>query len=276
MTRVWLLLLGVVLMSAESPIIRVSSRDSYEFAAVFGLCFMAANLILCARFGWRGFVRHFCASPKALAIAGVMSGVSNLCFFAAVKHSGVSLPVLVLAATPVTCALMSRVWLGERASVSVLVASVFVFLGIFIITGDVSGEASMAGIVYSVLCLICYSTLFVVWSSYEGVSAQATAVIGGSVVAGAGWLVAGFGLSGVSFWLAVFMGLVLTPAARILIRAGSLGQSAAFVGLVVILESVFAPLFAWIFLGEVPSARTLLGGAVILLAVVASTIFRSR
>lgn len=270
-----LLLLGVVLMSFEGVIIKISGKDSLSFGAVFGLCFMLANLALLLRGGWAQALNNMRAGGRALWLAGLAMGLSNLSFFTAVKHSGIALPVLVLAATPVLCALMSKAFLGISTPKSVFVAAGVVGLGLIFIVKD---ELSLGwdGLLASLFCLLCYSTLFVVWASKDGVSAEATAVLGGAVLALLGGLSAGFSLSQGELAATMFMGLVLTPLARLFMRAGALGLAPALVGLVVILESVFAPLFAWLILGELPSSGTFVGGAIILLAVFANSFYLAK
>ncbi|BCX80187.1 hypothetical protein [Campylobacter sp. 19-13652] len=433
--QVALVLAGVVLMSFEGVIIRLSGGDSFGFAVVFGLAFGLANLAILA-VSRAGIRRSFGLSGMAGWLAGLAMGLSNLSFFTAVKLSGIALPTLVLAATPVSCAVISWLWLGKKTSLSVFVAAFFVAVGLAVIVGGGLGEVGVMGLVASLACLLFYSLLFVVWASFERVSSATTAVIGSGVlvvlgtiglwyesedlglkvIAGRaslgemgekfsknGWvfpldglsvggyfiaskgvealfaqmpdnlsvyvlssassdntgehsrldklnkckmgiksdfitfgylkpwhsfdlanlcgLVAqanlplarlnsvvispsfsvlehasdkdskewylwldglknitktqhAFGISGLG--LIIFMGLVLTPISRLLLRRGASGLAPAFVGLLLILESVFAPLFGWAILGEVPTFAIFIGGAIILSAVAINTLWLAK
>lgn len=273
--KVGVLILGVVLMSLEGVIIKTAGKDSLEFAAVFGPCFAIANALILFKSGLKAGLASFKAGGRHLWLAGVAMGLSNLSFFTAVKHSGIALAVLVLGATPVMCAVISRIWLGLKSDISVYIASIFVGFGLGVIVyGDIS--LNPIGLLASLSCLFFYSLLFVVWSSFASVSAGASAVIGGAILALAGAFLAGFDMDGFSLGLAVFMGLVLTPVARLLLRAGSLGLNPAFVGLLLILESIIAPIFGWLILAQKPSLATIIGGGIILISVACNTLYVAK
>lgn len=270
-------LVGVILMSLESSIIRSTNTDSLNFAGIFGLAFAASNFLIMLCGGFSGIMHTFILGGRILILAGLVMGLSNLSFFIAVKYSGIALPVLVLSATPVVCAVISKLWLNKKTSTSIFVAAFFVSVGlIFIVGGDID-KISWIGLLASLSCLGFYSMLFVIWTGFSHVSATATAVIGGSLLAFFGIIVSGLNLmSGQNLIFTLFMGFVLTPISRILIRQGSIGLSSAFVGLLVILESVFAPFFAWLFLDEIPSSNTIVGGLIILFSVCANTLWLAR
>ena len=64
------------------------------------------------------------------------------------------------------------------------------------------------------------------------------------------------------------LGLVILPLALTLFIAGARTAPAAEVALMALLETVLGPLWAWLGVGEVPSARALAGGALVIAAIV--------
>jgi drug/metabolite transporter (DMT)-like permease len=74
--------------------------------------------------------------------------------------------------------------------------------------------------------------------------------------------------------LLAFLGIVCTALAHYLFIRSLSFVRAQLASVVTALESVYAILLAALILGEVPGVRTLLGGAVILVAVVLATLGR--
>ncbi|MGB5406239.1 MAG: EamA family transporter, partial [Thiogranum sp.] len=68
-------------------------------------------------------------------------------------------------------------------------------------------------------------------------------------------------------WLAI-SGLSQMPLAIFLMTIGTRFLPAAEVSLFLLLETVMAPIWVWLVLGEVPPAKTLAGGGLILLTLI--------
>ncbi|MDX1425147.1 MAG: EamA/RhaT family transporter, partial [Kiloniellales bacterium] len=70
--------------------------------------------------------------------------------------------------------------------------------------------------------------------------------------------------------------LAVMPAATILIATGPRYLPAPEVSLILLLETVLGPLWVWLALGEVPSQRTFLGGAIVVAALAAHALAARR
>jgi drug/metabolite transporter (DMT)-like permease len=71
-----------------------------------------------------------------------------------------------------------------------------------------------------------------------------------------------------SGWLAVlYIGLAATFAANLLYNAGLQGTKASVSSIILLLEIVFAMIFAVLILGEMPTIVTAIGGALILVSI---------
>lgn len=79
-----------------------------------------------------------------------------------------------------------------------------------------------------------------------------------------------------SLLILAFLGVFQTGIAFILFVSWSGKLSPSVTGIIVILEAVLGPLWAWMIIGEKPSAYTLSGGAIILAALVTHTFFFYR
>jgi drug/metabolite transporter (DMT)-like permease len=68
------------------------------------------------------------------------------------------------------------------------------------------------------------------------------------------------------------MGIVQTGAGAVFIMLGARRVPAAQVSLLLLTEPILAPLWVWIFVDEAPTATALVGGLIVLGAVIAQAI----
>ena len=177
---------------------------------------------------------------------------------------------MIFATAPFVAALAAWALLGERLDRATLLAALagFVGIGVMMFTGARSG--ALAGDLLAIGCVLTYSALVLVMRRNRGMDILpviAVTVLASGLLAlpfadfsavtlrDAGVLVA-FG----SLQLAIGNLLIFSAASRI---------PAAQSGLLGILNAAFAPVWVFLFLGEVPPTATLVGGAIIVSAAVA-------
>ena len=216
----------------------------------------------------------------AVAVAGC-----QVTYFYAVQRLDVGVALLLEYLGVVLVVLW--VWLRTRRAPGVLTGAgvVLAVLGLALVL-DLSGQSSpdLVGVVWGLLAATGLATYFVLAAHDSGLPPVALAGLGmvaGAVVLGllglVGVLPMRFVASDVAlrgdelpWWVAIGeLALVAAAAAYLLgiVAARSLGSTvASFVGLT---EVLFAVLFAWVLLAELPGAMQLGGGVLILLGVVA-------
>jgi drug/metabolite transporter (DMT)-like permease len=212
---------------------------------------------------------------RSVGLAGVAVAVcvatASASFISALNHTGVARVLFILAISPVLAALLARVTLGEPITRRTAIAMALALGGVTLMVGA-PGEGSLAGDGLAFLAALAFAVMVVITRWRHDVSmAPATCLsqvilvavflpfatpsaIGGEDVA---WLAAlGIGQIGLGFML-------LTVGARLI--------PAAQVGLITLLEVVLGPLWVWLALDERPSTLTLVGGAIVILAIVTQT-----
>jgi drug/metabolite transporter (DMT)-like permease len=220
----------------------------------------------------RGRVRQ---AFRSVGLAGVAVAVcvaaASASFIAALNHSSVARVLFILALSPVLAALLARVALGEPISRRTACAMVLALAGVTVMLGA-PGEGSLAGDGLAFVATLAFAVMVVITRWRHDVSmAPATCLsqvilvaafapfaspsqVGGGDVS---WLAAlGIGQIGLGFAL-------LTVGARLI--------PAAQVGLITLLEVVLGPLWVWLALDERPSTLTLVGGAIVIVAIVIQT-----
>jgi drug/metabolite transporter (DMT)-like permease len=209
---------------------------------------------------------------RSVGLAGVAVAVcvaiASGSFIAALNHTSVARVLFILALAPVLAAVLARVTLGEPITRRTMWAMALALAGVALMLGA-PGEGSVAGDGLAFVTAFAFAVMIVITRWRHDVSmapatclAQAILVaaflpfatpgtVGGDDVV---WLAAlGIGQIGLGFAL-------LTVGARLI--------PAAQVGLITLLEVVLGPLWVWLALNERPSTSTLVGGAIVIAAIV--------
>ena len=202
----------------------------------------------------------------ALCIATASAG-----FIAALNLTSVARVLFILAVAPALAALLARFTLGEPITRRGAAAMALALAGVAVMLGA-PGEGSLAGDGLAFLAALAFAVTIVITRWRRTVSmAPATCLsqviliavflpfaqpgeIGGDDVV---WLAA-LGIGQIGLGLAL-----LTAGARLI--------PAAQVGLITLLEVVLGPVWVWLALDERPSTLTLVGGAVVIVAIVIQT-----
>jgi drug/metabolite transporter (DMT)-like permease len=212
---------------------------------------------------------------RSIGLAGVAVALcvatASASFIAALNYTSVARLLFILAVAPVLAALLARVTLGERITRRTVVAMALALAGVTVMLGA-PGEGSLAGDGLAFLVALSFALMIVITRWRRDVSmapatclSQAIVVVAFLPLASPGeiggddavWLAAlGIGQIGLGFAL-------LTVGARLL--------PAAQVGLITLLEVVLGPVWVWLALDERPTTLTLVGGAIVIVAIVIQT-----
>ena len=79
-----------------------------------------------------------------------------------------------------------------------------------------------------------------------------------------------------SLFLAFLAGFFQIGFGFILITVGSQTTPAAVVGVLMLTESVFGPLWAWLFINEVPPLSVLIGGGIIVFSILLQSFYSKK
>ncbi len=73
--------------------------------------------------------------------------------------------------------------------------------------------------------------------------------------------------------IVMIMGLLISPISRVLLGTGAKYINASEVSLLMLIETIMAPIWVWIFLAEVPSSYTFIGGFIIILTLIINSLY---
>ncbi|WP_434616274.1 EamA family transporter [Arthrobacter sp. A5] len=221
-----------------------------------------------------------------VALYGIVPiALCQLFYFNAVQHLSVGVALLLEYLSPVL--LVGWVWLRTRTSPRVLtVLGAVCAMGGLVLVLDLAGaqKLDLQGVLWGLAAAVC-SAAFFIMSARSDDNVPPVLMAGGGMAVGAGLIFAlgGLGAMPLTFstgdaifvgrqvsWLVPILGLVLVTTvfayiAGIVAVRGLGSKVASFVAL---FEVLFAVIWAWLLLGELPRSIQLLGGALIVAGVV--------
>lgn len=261
--------LGVVLMSIESPLIKLSGFDNATASFYLGISlFISANIILLSK-GFGFFYQSYKVEFKGVLLSGLFTGLGNYFFVAAVIHAGVANTVLILATTPIFSSFITWVIFKKNIHKSIFIATFFIFIGLYLILKDDFHSTSLLGIFYAFTCMISMSFLFASLTYYPNASRIGFVAMGGIFLFLFSLFRASLEVSGFGIWYILFLGLITMPLARVCVGFGARYVYPQEMSLMMILESALAPILAWWWLGEALHVNTIFGGLIIFATLIA-------
>jgi drug/metabolite transporter (DMT)-like permease len=231
--------------------------------------FAGLALLLFVAIAERGRVIQAC---RSVGLAGVgfaaCVAVASASFIAALNHTTVARVLFVQAVSPVLAALLARVLLGEPVTRRTALAMVVALAGVTLMLGA-PGDGDALGDALAVLMALSFALALVITRHRADVSMAPATCLSQVflLVAFAPFATPGEIGGDDVVWLALLGGgqiglglALLTIGARLI--------PAAQVALITLLEVVLGPLWVWIALGERPGTATLVGGAIVVGAIV--------
>lgn len=268
---------GVTLISFDALLVRLAAVDGWNVSFWRGLL-MALALYIVSRVSGHGAGRPIRpGASRGLWLAALLMAGSSLFLVLAFTLTRAANAVVILSAAPLFAALASRIFLKEKCPLRTWLAIVVCISGVAWVMSGSLGGGTLLGDALAVLATVFIGGYFTVFRCYPELSRRAAIMRGGFLLALVAWpLATPFALPATSYlWLAI-AGLFQMPAALLMLTSGTRYLPAAEVSLFLLLETLFAPIWVWLVLGEVPPGATLSGGFLIILTLVLHTLVASR
>jgi drug/metabolite transporter (DMT)-like permease len=267
---------AAVAWSSAGLLVRTTATDNWTtlfWRSVFAALFLA--LLIAIRDG-RSAIRGFSRlGLPGLGIA-LAFATSMTCFIVGLRETSVANVLIFQAAAPFVAAILGWFWLGERISWRAGVAILASMAGILVMVSDSLAKGRVLGDLVSALMGISFAFVIVESRRHREV-AMTPAMCLGLVLTGLAALpFAEFAPTLRDLGLLALFGVGQMGLALMLFTTGVRLLPAADAGLVTLLEVILAPLWVWLAFGEDPGPRALLGGAIVLVAVIGHTFLEKR
>jgi drug/metabolite transporter (DMT)-like permease len=229
--------------------------------------FAALGLLAYVAITERGRVLHaFRATGRSGIAVVALIAVSSASFLAALNYAPVANVLFMQALAPIFAAALATL-LGEAVSRRTWIAMLVALAGVAVMVGG-PGGAGWLGLGLSLLMSASFAAVIVITRHRRDVSMAPATCLSQIVVFAAAAPFAHFGAAGVrDVTLLATLGVCQIGLGFVLLTIGARLIPAGEVALITLLEIVLGPLWVWAFVAEQPAVATLVGGAIVLGAV---------
>lgn len=257
---------GVAILSPDGLITSLVAADIRTALFWRGLLLgIAMTLFLLVRY--RGDTAQIIGRLRRgphLAVAALFAA-SSAGWVAAITLTSVANTLFIVACAPIFAAIFARLFLGERVPPRTIVTIVIAIAAMGVIFAEGLGRGDLLGNLAAVATAFAWAGMVVILSHAQIRDPAPAMALSGYIIAAVALFVAPtvsiIALD--ALWLGL-LGFVVLPISFFMIMLGPRHLSAPEVSLIMLLEAVLGPIWAWWFISQAPTPLALIGGAVIL------------
>jgi len=196
-----------------------------------------------------------------------------ICYLLSLFNTSVANTVLLLSTGPVAAGVLAYFVLGEAIKVVTWVAMGLACAGVFVMVSgglnnnDVIGILFAAGAVAAFACFVVLLRRLGPQRDMMAPTALAGVIAAGMCLPMMFPLTEFLTISGRDLFVAICLGSVQVGLGFIFITLGSKSIPAAQIPLLGLSETALSPIWVWFAVNEVPARNTMIGGAIVLVAV---------
>ena len=266
---------AAIVWSTGGLIVRHVDADSWTIVFWRGAF---AALTLLVYLGMRDG-RNMFALFRGLGLGGLgvasCFGTASLSFVIALQHTSVATILFLQSAAPLIAGVLAWLWLGERMTWVKVAAMLLALVGVGITVSDQETNGDLLGIFLSVVIMICFALATVLVRRFSHVRmTPATCLSALCLVAVGGTMGSPASVDGTELVLLFLFGACQLGIGFILFTNGARLIPAGEAILLSLVESILAPIWVWVWptLHEYPGDRALIGGALVIAAVIWNTL----
>lgn len=266
--------IGGMAITVDIPLVKLAAGEAWSVLLVRCAMTLAAGFVIWLV--WRSFDRN---APALIPgrdglIVAALYGLSSVFFIIGVYNTSTANLVFILALNTMFSALLSWIFLKERPRAGTLVAMAAMIVGVLIIVQDSIGSGNLLGDLAALASslLIAAAITLTRASGKEMGLASLVGVVLPLVIAG--FMVSQNGYRIDAPWWIVFNGAVVMPVAFFCLATGPKYISGPEVAMFYLLETILAPVWVWIIFSEEPSRNSLIGGAIMVVALIAHSVWQ--
>lgn len=264
-----LLTLGACFTATAGVMLRWLDEPAEWRTIFYRALFFAATLIV-----WVGVTRRgrYLQAVRSIDANGLICAlfytISTVAFIFALFHTTVARTLFINGLTPLLTGVIGWIILRERVAGATWIGIAIAFVGILIMTQDSLAGGALAGDTLALGCSLAAATMYTLMRRGRLVDMLPAFIVAALMTAAvsAPWI-DDFSASARDVLIYAGLGIFQLGFQYVLVITGVRHLPAAEAALTTRLTLVLGPLFAWVGAGEVPGDTTLLGGAVIVAAI---------
>ena len=223
----------------------------------------AANIIIKA--GLPGF------------LGGFVMSFSFIAFVFAMMNTSVANVVFIISTQTMFLALFGFIYLREKVSIISFLSIILAMSGISVMIGDSISSGTLFGNIVALTIPISFSILIMIIRKNPKLDlipaiwiASLFSVLYSLI------MVDSFNFSNHDIFMGFLLGVPQLTFGFICITIGSRTTRAVTVGLLMLSETIFAPIWVWLFLNEIPPSSVFIGGTIIIFAIIIKSLDKNK
>jgi len=228
----------------------------------------------------KNFFKSFYNSGFSGLIAGLFLGIGFAAYVFSMYTTTVANTNFIITTETIFLAVFGYFFLKEKIDLITFIAIILGMSGVLLIVGNslsIQSSEQFIGNIVAFIMPISFAILVIIIRKYPNVDMVPAQFIAGVFAAIIGYVIAGkLSISLHDLLLASLAGFFQIGFGFIFITIGSQTTPSAVVGVLMLTEAVFGPLWAWLFINEIPPSSVLLGGGIIIFSILFQTFFSKK
>ena len=210
-------------------------------------------------------------------LGGLVMSLSFIAFVVSMSITTVANVVFIISTQTMFLAIFGYFYLKEKISLISFFSILLAMGGITIMVGDSLSTGSFLGNIVALAIPINFSILVMIIRKNKNLDMVPAIFYSGifSIIYGL-ILSENFVFTSHDILMGFFLGVPQLAFGFICITIGSRTTPSATIGLLMLTETLFAPIWVWIFLNEIPPLSVLIGGCVIITAIILKSFDKNK
>ena len=210
---------------------------------------------------------------KKAGFAGILGGVflstSFVGYIFAMTETTIANVVFIISSQTLFLAVFGYFFLKEKISLRSFIAIILAVSGVILMVGDSISAGSLIGNLAALLIPINFSILIIIIRKHPNLDMIPAIFYSGILSAIYGFILSeSLTISYKDLGLSFLLGVPQLAFGFIFVTIGSRTTPAATVGLLMLTESIFGPIWGWLIYNEMPPMSVFIAGAMIITAVI--------
>ena len=274
-----LMLLGSIVISFGGLAIRnFETADNWQINFYRSIAFaLAISIVLLFRYGKTGPQQL-----KGIGLEGILAAMllasASISFLQAITNTTVAATTFTLSSIPFLTAIMAWLFLGERIGKSTILTMCIAAAGVSLMFVHGFGSGTLYGNFMALLCAVGFSSYAIIIRRNRRLEMLPTLILSNLIIMLVALLFTwdNLSISWNDLLICFILGGLLSATVNTLFLIAAKHLFAAELTLFMLLEFTLGPIWVWIFVNEVPTRWTLVGGSIVISAVFLKSVSELR
>ena len=273
-----LLLFGGFCLSWGGFIIRSFEEASvWQILLLRSIFFMIALILFLTVTYKKNTIKIIKDAGFAAVLGGFVMSLSFIAFVVSMSNTSVANVVFIISTQTMFLAIFGYFYLKEKISIKSFFSITLAMIGITIMVEDSLSKGSFFGNIVALVIPINFSILVMIIRKNKNLDMVPAIFYSGifSIIYGL-ILSETFIFSNHDIFMGFLLGVPQLAFGFICITIGSRTTPSTTIGLLMLTETLFAPVWVWLFINEIPTLSVFIGGLVIVIAIILNSLDKKK